>query len=81
MPGGYGTLDEAFEVITLVQTGKLEEFPIIGMGGNFWEHLRQFGRETMLHEGVIAEEDLDLILHADNVDEAMSIIKGINKPV
>jgi hypothetical protein len=35
----------------------------------------------MLHEGVIAEEDLDLILHADNVDEAMSIIKGINKPV
>jgi hypothetical protein len=80
MPGGFGTLDEAFEVITLVQTGKLEEFPIIGMGGNFWEHLRQFGRETMLHEGVIAEDDLDLILHANNVDEAMRIIKGINKP-
>ncbi|MGZ8908256.1 MAG: LOG family protein, partial [Methylobacter sp.] len=80
MPGGFGTLDEAFEVVTLVQTGKLEEFPIIGMGGNFWEHLREFGRETMLHEGVIAEGDLDLIHRADNVDEAMRIIKSINKP-
>jgi hypothetical protein len=80
MPGGFGTLDEAFEVVTLIQTGKLEEFPIIGMGGNFWEHLREFGRETMLHEGVIAEGDLDLIHRADNVDEAMRIIKSINKP-
>ncbi|MGR8953687.1 MAG: LOG family protein [Gammaproteobacteria bacterium] len=77
MPGGFGTLDEAFEVITLVQTGKLEEFPIIGMGGDFWQHLRQFGYQTMLQEGVIDEGDLDLILRADNVDDAMRIIKGI----
>ncbi|MGZ8916508.1 MAG: LOG family protein, partial [Methylobacter sp.] len=80
MPGGFGTLDEAFEVITLVQTGKLEEFPIIGMGGDFWEHLRQFGYQTMVKEGVIGEGDLDLIHRADTVDEAMRIINGVHKP-
>jgi len=80
MPGGFGTLDEAFEVITLVQTGKLEEFPIIGMGGNFWEHLREFGNETMVKEGVIGEDDLDLIHRANNVDEALRIIKGVTNP-
>jgi hypothetical protein len=42
MPGGLGTLDEAFEVLTLVQTGKLERFPLISMGGEFWDHLREF---------------------------------------
>jgi uncharacterized protein (TIGR00730 family) len=77
IPGGFGTLDEAFEVITLFQTGKLEEFPIIGMGGNFWNHLRQFGRDTMLQEGVINEGDLEFIRRADNVDEAMRIIKNL----
>ncbi len=78
MPGGFGTLDEAFEVITLVQTGKLEEFPIIGMGGDFWGHLRQFGYDTMLREGVIDEDELELIIRADSVGEAMQIIKGIH---
>ncbi len=75
MPGGYGTLDEAFEVITLVQTGKLERFPIVGMGGEFWEHLRRFARETMLAEGVIGPRDTDLIQRADTVAEAMEIIQ------
>jgi uncharacterized protein (TIGR00730 family) len=78
MPGGFGTLDESFEVITLVQTGKLEEFPIIGMGGDFWDHLRQFGKQTMLEEGVIDTGDLDLILRADNVEEAMHIIQSVH---
>ena len=54
MPGGYGTLDEAFEVATLIQTGKLERFPIIGLGGDFWLQLRKFARETMIDEGVIS---------------------------
>jgi uncharacterized protein (TIGR00730 family) len=44
MPGGYGTLDEAFEVATLIQTGKLERFPIVGLGGEFWHQLRRFVR-------------------------------------
>lgn len=75
MPGGFGTLDEAFEVITLVQTGKLERFPVIGMGGDFWDHIRQFANDNMLQQGVIGEEDLDLIHRADNVETAISIIK------
>ncbi|HHH43895.1 MAG TPA: TIGR00730 family Rossman fold protein [Gammaproteobacteria bacterium] len=76
MPGGFGTLDEAFEVITLIQTGKLERFPVVGMGGDFWQHLGEFGRETMLNEGVISPEDLDLIQRADSAEQALQIIQG-----
>ena len=76
MPGGFGTLDEAFEVMTLVQTGKLERFPIVGMGGEFWAHLRTFAQGTMLEEGVISPEDLELIQRADSVADAMQIISG-----
>lgn len=75
MPGGFGTLDEAFEVVTLVQTGKLERFPIIGMGGDFWEHLRRFAQETMLGEGVISPKDIDLIHIANTVGDAVEIIQ------
>ena len=75
MPGGFGTLDEAFEVMTLVQTGKLDRFPVVGMGGDFWRHLRNFARETMLNEGVISTEDLDFIHNADTPDEALQIIQ------
>ena len=78
MPGGFGTMDEAFEVATLIQTGKLEEFPIIGMGGDFWGHLRKFLQETMVEEGVIDADDLDLIHRANTVDEALRIIKNIH---
>ena len=75
MPGGFGTLDEAFEVMTLVQTGKLDRFPVVGMGGDFWQHLRNFARETMLNEGVISQEDLDFIHNAATPDEALQIIQ------
>ena len=76
MPGGFGTLDEAFEVMTLIQTNKLDHFPMVGMGGDFWQHLRRFGRETMLQETVISPEDLDLIQTAATADEAVEIIQG-----
>jgi len=76
MPGGFGTLDEAFEVMTLVQTGKLDRFPIVGMGGDFWQQLRAFANEAMLNEGVISPEDLDLIRKAATPDEALQIIQG-----
>ena len=76
MPGGFGTLDEAFEVMTLVQTGKLDRFPLVGMGGEFWQQLRNFAQETMLNEGVISPEDLDLIHKATTPDEALQIIQG-----
>jgi uncharacterized protein (TIGR00730 family) len=75
MPGGFGTLDEAFEVMTLVQTGKLERFPIVGMGGDFWQHLRSFARDTMLQEKVISPGDLEFIHPAATADEAVQIIQ------
>ena len=75
MPGGFGTLDEAFEVTTLIQTGKLERFPIVGLGGDYWQYLRNFARETMLEENVISLEDLDLIHTAATAEEAVEIIQ------
>src|SRR5210317_198189 len=74
MPGGFGTLDEAFEVATLIQTGKLERFPIVGMGLEFWSQLRKFARETMLSYGVISEEDIAFVHPVASVDEALKII-------
>jgi uncharacterized protein (TIGR00730 family) len=80
MPGGFGTLDEAFEVITLMQTDKLRHFPLVGMGGDFWAHLRSFGLGTMVAEGVIGAEELDLIQRADSVEDAMRIIESRSAP-
>lgn len=75
MPGGFGTLDEAFEVATLIQTGKLDRFPIVGLGGDFWLQLRQFARETMLREGVISESDIEFIHAAASIDDALRFIR------
>ena len=75
LPGGFGTLDEAFEVTTLIQTGKLDRFPIVGMGGDFWQYLRSFARDTMLQENVIDPEDLELIQPAATAEEAVEIIQ------
>ena len=76
LPGGFGTLDEAFEVATLIQTGKLERFPIVGMGGDFWTQLRQFARETMLETGVISEDDIAFVHPVESVEEAMAVIRS-----
>jgi hypothetical protein len=77
MPGGFGTLDEAFEVATLIQTGKLERFPIVGLGGDFWTQLRKFARETMLEQGVISEDDIAFVHPAETIDEALQYIQAI----
>jgi len=74
MPGGFGTLDEAFEVITLIQTGKLERFPIISMGGAFWSQLYGFARDTMLKEGVVTMDEVGFIHDATTVEDAIRII-------
>ena len=76
MPGGFGTLDEAFEVITLMQTGKLESFPVVALGGDFWKNLSGFVRETMIAEGTIALKDLELIKLATTVEEAINCLKA-----
>jgi uncharacterized protein (TIGR00730 family) len=77
MPGGFGTLDEAFEVITLIQTGKLERFPIIVMGGDFWESMREFVHRTMIDEGTIDASDLELAQPAYTPDEAVRLVQAV----
>ncbi len=74
MPGGFGTLDEAFEVVTLIQTTKLESFPVVALGGEFWNELDVFLRDTMLAEGTISEADRQVISLADSPAKALSII-------
>ncbi|MFA6475408.1 MAG: TIGR00730 family Rossman fold protein [Patescibacteria group bacterium] len=75
-PGGFGTLDEFFEVITLIQTGKMPRVPIILMGKEYWGALDQFiKQEVMLHHQAIEEKDLALYNIVDSADEAMRIIR------
>ncbi len=75
MPGGFGTLDEAFEVITLIQTQKLDSFPIVAVGGEFWTELEDFLRNTMLAEGTISESELNLISPAASPAAAIKLIE------
>ena len=75
MPGGFGTMDEIFEVLTLIQTGKLPARPVVCMGKDYWKHLGTFLRETMLEVGTISPEDLELALVTDDIQEAIDYIK------
>jgi uncharacterized protein (TIGR00730 family) len=75
MPGGFGTMDEIFEVLTLIQTGKLPARPVVCMGSDYWKHLGTFLRETMLKVGTISPEDLELALVTDDAQEAIDYIK------
>jgi len=67
-PGGYGTLDEAFELLTLVQTSKVKPMPILFFGRDYWERVVNF--EALVDEGVIAAADLDLFVFCETADEA-----------
>ncbi len=73
-PGGFGTLDELFEALTLIQTGKVSNFPVVLFGGKYWAGLMDFLRERMLEEGKISGSDLDLIIGTDSPEEAVEII-------
>jgi predicted Rossmann-fold nucleotide-binding protein len=75
MPGGAGTLDELFEALTLIQTGKIKNFPIVIMGTDYWKELIHF-IETMAQRGMIAASDLKLIYATDSVDEAIAHIRN-----
>ncbi len=74
MPGGFGTLDEAFEVVTLIQTGKLESFPIVALGQEYWEELADFFRKSLIPAGTVDSKDVDLIQRARDVEHAMELI-------
>ena len=74
MPGGFGTLDELFEAITLIQTSKIGRFPIVLVGKDFWEGLFQWIRKTMLSQGNISPQDLNLISLVETSAEAVKVI-------
>ncbi|GAA4944334.1 TIGR00730 family Rossman fold protein [Streptomonospora halophila] len=75
LPGGFGTLDELFESITLVQTGKVTRFPVVLVGTEFWSGLRDWIRNTLLEEGTISPGDPDLLHLTDDPDEVVEIVR------
>ena len=75
-PGGYGTLDEMFEALTLIQTGKVSNFPVILMGKSYWAPLIAWLRESTLKEGMVKEQDFDDLHLTDDPKEACKIVKA-----
>lgn len=74
-PGGFGTMDELFESLTLVQTEKVTNFPIVLLGTKFWNPLLEWITNTLLAEGMISPEDLDLILVTDSIADTVAHFK------
>ncbi|WP_067963109.1 LOG family protein [Nocardiopsis trehalosi] len=75
LPGGFGTLDELFEAVTLVQTGKVTRFPVVLVGTEFWGGLVDWIRGTLVAEGVVSPGDPDLMYLTDDPDEVVEIIR------
>jgi uncharacterized protein (TIGR00730 family) len=73
-PGGFGTLDELFEALTLIQTGKVDNFPVVMYGKEYWAGLLDWIRERLLYEAKISPEDLRLLTVTDSIDEACATI-------
>ena len=78
-PGGFGTLDELFEALTLVQTGKVTQFPIVLIGSEYWRGLLLWLQDTVAAEKKIAAVDLDLLTVTDDVDAAIDFIVRVNQ--
>jgi hypothetical protein len=74
LPGGFGTLDELFESLTLIQTGKIRHFPVVLIGHAYWDGLVAWMRDVQLPAGAIAQADLDLLRITDDPEEAVAII-------
>ena len=74
LPGGFGTLDELFEALTLVQTGKVRPFPIVLIGRDYWQGMIDWVRGSMLQQGCIRESELDLLMLVDTAEEAVEVI-------
>lgn len=72
MPGGFGTIDEAFEAFTLIQTGKVDDFPVVLFGESFWGGLRAWVRENLLARGMIEENDLRAMLITDDAGDVVA---------
>ena len=74
LPGGFGTIDECFEVLTLIQTEKTTKFPVVLMGHEYWDSLIDWIKEKQLKAGYISREDLELFSITDDPKEAANII-------
>jgi uncharacterized protein (TIGR00730 family) len=81
LPGGFGTLDELFEALTLVQTQKVTSFPIVLLGRSYWSGLIDWLRDSAQYSGTIGPKDLDLLTLTDDVDEALRTILDANDPL
>jgi uncharacterized protein (TIGR00730 family) len=76
MPGGFGTMDELFEALTLVQTHKVKQFPVILMGTSYWSGLVDWLRDTMMADGYVSPEDVQLLHVTDSVEDALALVQA-----
>jgi hypothetical protein len=79
MPGGFGTVDELFEAMTLIQTNKIKPFPVVLMVRDYWEGLIRWFRETLLTQGKICSHDLDIFQLTDDPEEAVAIVERFHR--
>jgi uncharacterized protein (TIGR00730 family) len=75
-PGGFGTLDELFEALTLIQTAKVTRFPVVFYGSEYWGGLLQWVEGTLATEGMVSDVDLALVQVVDTIDEVCEIATG-----
>jgi uncharacterized protein (TIGR00730 family) len=78
-PGGYGTLDELFEALTLLQTGKLHPFPLVLVGRDYWDGQLDWLRTTALGAGNIDPQDLELVRYADGPEGVLAALEGTRR--
>jgi uncharacterized protein (TIGR00730 family) len=76
MPGGFGTLDELFEALTLIQTGKIRHFPVVLVGTEYWAGLIDWARDTLIADGTVSEADLALLTLTDDPEEVCRVVRA-----
>jgi len=79
MPGGFGTLDELFEALTLVQTKKVTKFPVVLFGTEYWGGLYDWLRDSVMKHGKVGEKDLALLHLTDDIDDAVRVVEEAYK--
>jgi hypothetical protein len=75
-PGGFGTLDELFEALTLIQTGKVQHFPVVLFDSDYWGEMLDWIRDRLLRESMVSSEDVDLLHVTDDPEEAIELVAG-----